>query len=185
MSPEGTLIPSILLPAHFMPCSALIDVKIVRQILEYQCVCLRVCLFACSTHLLICFCVCASVLFLFVCIFLNYFILMLYLASSAEPPVCATSERRCSRDTSPRWKERRLFYVCATFKLHELVIVLWLIFGKLIENELNTLFVCMCVGDQKLIGRKRCDLFRCHWFLWGTIFENLFDWRDKTLGLML
>ncbi len=63
VSPEGTLIPSVLLPAHFMPCSALIDVKIVLQIREYQCVCLCVCLFACSAHLLICVCVFFIILF--------------------------------------------------------------------------------------------------------------------------
>lgn len=68
VSPEGTLIPSILLPAHFMLCSALIDVKIVLQIQEYQYVCLCVCLFACSTHLLICVCVCVSMCYS--CVFL-------------------------------------------------------------------------------------------------------------------
>lgn len=80
VSLEGTLIPSILLPAHFMPCSALIDVKIGLQIWEYQCVCLRVCLFAPHT------CSFACVYVLFLCAF-YYFILMLYRSSSVEPPV--------------------------------------------------------------------------------------------------
>lgn len=147
MSPEGTLILSILLPAHFMPHSAFIDVKIVLQIREYQCVCLCVCLFACATHLLIC--VCVYVLFL---CFFYYFIFMLYLFSSVEPPVWTTSEHRCSRDISPRWKEQRLFYVHSTFKLYELVIVLWLSFGRLIENRAGhmvCLHVCEAQKDQK------------------------------------
>lgn len=62
VSLEGTLIPSVLLPAHFMPRSALIDVKIGLQMREYQCVCLGVCLFvphtcsfACVSR---CFCSC-------------------------------------------------------------------------------------------------------------------------------
>lgn len=68
VSPEGTLIPSILLPAHFMPCSALIDVKIVLQMREYQCMCLPVCLFSCSTHLLISMCV-----YVFLCVFYYFY----------------------------------------------------------------------------------------------------------------
>lgn len=78
VSLEGTLIPSILLPAHFMPCSALIDVKIGFQIREYQCVCLCVCPFAPHTCSFACVCV------LLLCAF-YYFILTPYRCSSVEP----------------------------------------------------------------------------------------------------
>lgn len=155
-SPEGTLIPSILLPAHFMPRSALIDVKIVPQILEYQCEC--VCLFSCSTHLLICVRVC--VIFVCVWVWLIVFVVFFFfsylkcfiLPSSVEPPVWTTSERECSRDTSHRWKEWRVFYVHGTFKLYELVIVLWLSFGRLIQNKKKSIrtHVCLHVCERDL-----------------------------------
>lgn len=60
VSPEGTLILSILLPTHFMPLSALIDVKNVLQIRKYQCVCVSMrvplCLLHTPAHLRVCLC---------------------------------------------------------------------------------------------------------------------------------
>lgn len=65
---RALLVPSILLPAHFMPLSALIDVKIVLQIRGISmCVCLSLRLFACSTHLLICVRVCVILVCLLFC----------------------------------------------------------------------------------------------------------------------
>lgn len=101
----------------------------------------HVCLLASVTHLLI---VCV---FVSVCVY--YFILVLYPFTSVEPSVWTTSEQWCSRDTSHRWKEERLFffYVHSTFKLYELVIVLWLSFGRVIENGAEYM-VCLHVWDQ-------------------------------------
>lgn len=107
-SPEGTLIPSILLPAHFMPRSALIDVKIVLQIREYQCLSMCACLLVLRTcSLCVCLCLCVY-----------YFILVLYPFTSVEPSVWTTSEQWCSRDTSHRWKEERLFFFMYTAHLN-------------------------------------------------------------------
>lgn len=100
----------------------------------------HVCLLASVTHLLI---VCV-----FVSVCVHYFILVLYPFTSVEPSVWTTSEQWCSRDTSHRWKEERLFfYVHSTFKLYELVIVLWLSFGRVIENGAEYM-VCLHVWDQ-------------------------------------
>lgn len=112
-SPEGTLIPSILLPAHFMPRSAPIDVKMVLQIQEYQC--LSVCVPACATHLFIeCVCECVFCVGFFSPLF--YFSALSF--TSVEPPVWTTSEQQCSRDTSHRWKEQRLFFFMYTAHLN-------------------------------------------------------------------
>lgn len=128
VSLEGTLIPSILLPAHFMPCSALIDVKIGFQIREYQCVCLCVCPFAPHTCSFACVCV------LLLCAF-YYFILTPYRSSSVEPAdlSCIWAPVQPEHITLMKGTEA-FFNVRRTFKLHELVIVLWLSFRRLIEN---------------------------------------------------
>lgn len=99
VSLEGTLILSILLPAHFMPCSALIDVKIGIQIVEYQCV--RVCVCACSclrctpARLL---CVCSCVL--------NIFQHCVGLSPLTLPFAC---EPQCCRNPAPWWERTEAF----------------------------------------------------------------------------
>lgn len=96
---------------------------------------------------------------------------MLYPSSSVEPSVWTTSEPWCSRDTSPRWKEPRLFYVHSTFKLYELVIVLWLSFGRLIENWAEYM-VCFHVWERPLDGHGETYLrsdFCFFFFFWQSI----------------
>lgn len=106
VSPEGTLIPSMLLPAH---CIAWLCCHWCENHSTVTGISMCVCPSACSTHLVAgggvgCNCVVFSQFF-----FLNV-IIMLYSSPSIEPPVWTASERRCRRHASPGWKEQWAFF---------------------------------------------------------------------------
>jgi len=116
VSPEGTLIPSILLPAHFMPGSALIDVKIILHLQEYQCVSLCVCLFSPHTCLCVCVCVCVLCLCFFYFKFhYNALFVRHLLNLLSEPHLSAGAGGTHHRDERSR---RLLFFLMYTAHLN-------------------------------------------------------------------